>query len=203
MCDNQRPWLIMLSCYFGQWPPWMNFFIESCKWNPDVQWRIYTDCDEPENRADNVTIVPISFADYKALARERLGIPFDPAQPYKLCDLRPSFGILHEQEIAGYPFFGYGDIDVIYGNIAVFYGALRADFDVLSTHPERASGHFLVLRNTRALRHAFESIPDYRALLAQPQHTGADEGAFTEVLRAVAGRSRIIRRALQHGSQCA
>jgi len=37
----------MLGCYFGQRPPWIDFFVESCKWNPDVRWRFYTDCGEP------------------------------------------------------------------------------------------------------------------------------------------------------------
>jgi hypothetical protein len=177
-----KPWLIMLCFYFGRWPAWMNFFIESCKWNPDVRWRFYTDCGEPENRADNVDTVPISFHDYKALVRDRLGIAFDPAHPYKLCDLRPCLGFLHEQDTAGYPFFGYGDLDVIYGRISDFYGPERlADVDVASTHPERLSGHFAVLRNTPALRHAFERIPDYRALLEMPHQTGVEEAEFSRM----------------------
>jgi uncharacterized protein DUF6625 len=138
-----NPWLIMLCPYFGRWPAWINFFVESCKWNPDVRWRFYTDCGEPENRASNIDYVPIGFDDYEALARARLGITYDPVDPYKLCDLRPALGFLHDQDTVGYPFFGYGDLDVIYGNISSFYGEERlADLDVVSTHPERLSGHF-------------------------------------------------------------
>jgi hypothetical protein len=164
----------MIYPYFGRWPAWMNFFVESCKWNPDVHWRFYTDCGEPENRADNITYVPISFGDYKAIVRERLGIAFDPAHPYKLCDLRPCLGFIHEQDVIGYPFFGYGDLDVIYGRISAFYGPDRfADIDVVSTHPERLSGHFAVLRNTPALRRAFERLPKYRERLEMPDHKKA------------------------------
>lgn len=93
MSDNQRPWLIMLCFYFGKWPAWINFFIENCKWNPDVHWRIYTDCGEPENNATNVDCITISFDDYKALVRSRFGIAFDPVHPYKLCDLRPALAL--------------------------------------------------------------------------------------------------------------
>jgi len=107
----EKPWLIMLCFYFGRWPAWINFFIESCKWNPDVRWRIYTDCGEPENRADNVECVPVGFQEYQALARRRLGVNFTADHPYKLCDLRPCLGFIHEPDIAGYPYFGYGDID--------------------------------------------------------------------------------------------
>jgi hypothetical protein len=196
MSGNLNPWLIMLCFYFGRWPAWMYFFVESCKWNPDIRWRFYTDCGEPENRAANIDYVPISFADYKALARVRLGIAFDPAHPYKLCDLKPALGFLHERDTVDFPFFGYGDLDVIYGNIASFYGERRlAELDVVSTHPERLSGHFAVLRNTAALRHAFERIPNYRALLETPEQTGVDESQYSQVfLRSATERSLFVER---------
>ncbi|HKH46326.1 MAG TPA: DUF6625 family protein [Thermoanaerobaculia bacterium] len=177
-----NPWLIMLVPYFGRWPEWMNLFVESCRWNPGVRWRFYTDCGEPENQADNVDYVHLSFDDYKALVRERLGIAFDPPAPYKLCDLRPCLAYIHERDVAGFPFFGYGDVDVIYGNIGNFYtDDVLARCNVLSTHPERLSGHFAVLRNTRDFRHAFERIPSYRTLLEQPQYANMDEGDFSDV----------------------
>lgn len=190
--DPQKPWLVLICFYFGRWPPWINFFVESCKWNPQVHWRIYTDCGEPENRADNVTCVGVSFAEYVAHARERLGMHIAPADAYKICDLRPAQGFLHEDEIAGYPFFGVADIDVIHGNIETFYGALREDHDVISTHPERASGHFLVLRNTPVLRRAFEMIPGYAEALADPRQTGIEESAYTPVLRQIAGERALF-----------
>ena len=196
MSGSLNPWLIMLCFYFGRWPVWMNFFVESCKWNPDVRWRFYTDCGQPENRASNIDYVPISFDDYKALVRARLGITFDPVHPHKLCDLRPALGFLHEQDTTGYPFFGYGDLDVIYGNISSFYGEERlAGSDVVSTHPERLSGHFAVLRNTPALRCAFERIPNYRALLEMPQQTGVEEKQFSQVfLKLTTERSLFVER---------
>jgi len=174
----------MLCPYFGRWPAWINFFVESCKWNRDVYWRLYTDCGAPENRAENVECVPMTFADYKALVSARLGITFDPENPYKLCDLRPALGFLHAQDAADFSFFGYGDLDVIYGDISRFYGGARlADFDVVSAHWDRLSGHFAVFRNTPALRHAFERIPDYRALLEMPQHSGVDERQYSRLFR--------------------
>jgi hypothetical protein len=179
-----RPWLIMLMPYFGRWPEWFDLFIESCKWNAGVRWRFYTDCGEPENKAANVEYLHLSFDDYKALVCDRLGVAFRPNDPYKLCDLRPCFGHIHEREIAGYPFFGYGDIDVIYGNIASFYTEeLLARFDVLSTHPERLAGHFAVLRNTDRNRRAFLKIRGWRDLLERQDCVALDEGPFTATLQ--------------------
>ncbi len=197
-----KPWLIMLVLYFGRWPEWIDLFVESCKWNPSVRWRLYTDCGEPENKADNVDYVHLSFEDYKALVRARLGIAFDPSTPYKLCDLRPCFAYIHERDVADFPFFGWGDIDVVYGNIRAFYTAdVLARANVLSTHPERLSGHFAVLRNTRALKHAFERIPNYRTLLEQADHASMDEADFSEVFLPSA-KPRGFRRMIDYFDPC-
>ena len=118
------------------------------------------------------------------LARERLGVKFDPPHPYKLCDLRPCLGQIHQREIAGHRFFGYGDIDVVYGNIRRFYtDDFLARGDAISAHRERLSGHFLVLRNTEVIRRAYECIPDYQDLLEQERNMNMDEGSFTAVFR--------------------
>ncbi|MFO0930235.1 MAG: DUF6625 family protein [Gemmataceae bacterium] len=197
------PWLIMLIPYFGRWPEWINLFIASCKANPDVRWRFYTDCGEPENAAANVDFVHLSFADYKARVRERLGVAFDPPAPYKLCDVRPCLGLVHEREIAGFPFFGYGDIDVVYGNLRAFYTKdVLARANVLSTHPERLSGHFAILRNAPAFRRAFERIPHYRSLLEQPDYVSLDEGHFSAVFGRPAVRRGIGRRLIDAFDPC-
>jgi hypothetical protein len=176
---REEPWLIMLIPYFGRWPEWMNLFVETCKWNPGVRWRFYTDCGEPENRAGNVDYVHLSFDDYKALVRERLRVAFDPPDPYKLCDIKPCLAYIHERDVAGYPFFGFGDVDVVYGDIRKFYtDELLRRFNVFSTHADRLSGHFAVLRNTRALRRAFVHIPRYREYLELPHYVGLDEVPF-------------------------
>lgn len=192
------PWLILLVPYFGRWPAWINFFVESCNWNSDIHWQFFTDCGEPDNKADNVDYVHLSFGDYKALARERLGIAFDPADPYKLCDLRPCLARIHEDRIEGYPFFGYGDVDVIYGSVRRFYtDEILAQYDVFSTHPERLAGHFAVLRNTADMRRAYERIPNYRELLERPQHVSTDEAQFTALLQAeteASGRGLFVER---------
>lgn len=176
------PSLAIIGFYFGQWPEWIEFFIETCKWNPDIHWFIYTDRGPPENRADNVLIRHISFADYKALARRRTGITADPDNPYKLCDLRPAQGHIHADDIAGYDFFGFGDLDVFYGHIrGIFTDALLDAHDVLSTHPEIVSGHFAVLRNTDALRRAYELMPAFDHWMHKPDYFRVDDREFSRL----------------------
>jgi len=176
-----RP-LIILIPYFGRWSQWIELFVESCKWNPEVHWRIYTDCGEPQNKAANIDYVHLSLGEYITLIQSRLGIRCEWSDPYKLCEIKPCLGHVHEADVEGYLFFGYGDIDVIYGNIRAFYtDALLAKYNVISTHFERLAGHFAIFRNTENLRRAYERIPDWRRLIAESQFNSVAETHFSRV----------------------
>ncbi len=62
--------------------------------------------------------------------------------PYKLCDLRPLYGILFEQEVQNYDFWGYCDCDLIFGDIRSFVTE-----DVLDSHNSILGlGHFHLQR---------------------------------------------------------
>ena len=150
--------------------------METCKSNSDVDWLVFTDCGLPENCADNVKIIDMSFDDYKKLVKETLKINFNPRDPYKICDIRPAFGVVHYDLIKDYDFFGFGDLDVIYGRIRDFYdNQTLHEFSVLSTHPERVSGHFFLMRNTPHLIRAFERIPSWKDHMSCSEHVRLDQ----------------------------
>ena len=91
----QQPSIVLLIPYFGKWPVWFDFFLISCRFNTSIQWIIYTDCPIPENSPDNVKYKKISFKDYNIFVSDKLGINFNPDNPYKLCDLKPALGFIH------------------------------------------------------------------------------------------------------------
>lgn len=174
--------VIKLIPYFGSWPEWFDLYLLSCKFNPDIDWFFFTDCSVPENAPANVKFIKISFNDYKAIISERLKINFSADNPFKLCDVRPAFGFIHELDTSGYDFYAYGDIDIIYGDIRKFMtDKTLSEFDVIGTHQRRLSGHFSLFRNTRQNREAFRNIPDWQSLMEFPQHIGIDESKFSKI----------------------
>ncbi len=176
-----RP-LVLIVQWFGPWPDWINFFVESCKWNKDVDWLVITDQRPPDNRAGNVRYRHASFATHVEFIGERIGIRLAASEPYKACDFKPCLGFAYEDEIAGYANFGYCDLDVIFGNIRAFYtDDLLQRYDVLSTHERRLSGHLTVLRNDSLHRNAFRRIRHWRRKVASPRHTALDEKRFGTV----------------------
>lgn len=168
--------------YFGRWPFWMPFFLETCRYNPDIEWLFFTDCGEPEALPQNVKIRACSFSEYCRLVSERLGIDFSPANPYKLCDIKPALGYVHADELGGVDFWGFSDIDLVYGNLRAYFTAERlARFDLLSTHERRISGHLCLMRNTTQMRELFMAVSGWQENFSSQQHLAFDEAAFARL----------------------
>ncbi|WP_278413430.1 DUF6625 family protein [Stutzerimonas kunmingensis] len=176
------PRILFLIPYFGRWPFWMSFFLKSCRFNPDIQWLFFTDCGVPPDAPDNVRFRSLSFAEYCSVVSARLNIEFQPNSPYKLCDLKPALGYVHADELDGFDFWGFSDIDLIYGDLRSYFTDERIRrFDLLSTHERRVSGHFCLLRNSSRMREAFMQVPGWRSKLSASEHVGYDEIAFSRL----------------------
>lgn len=170
--------------YFGQWPDWIDFFIESCRPNRTVDWFLIGDAQPPGNRARNVRHVAVSFDDYKAQLSRELGSDLSAIVPYKLCDLKPALPFVHADLVQGYDFVGFGDLDVIYGDIRSFYDAATLDaFDVLSSHRDRVSGHLFLMRNREELVTLYQRVPGWTDTLRTGTITCFDERGFFNALR--------------------
>lgn len=178
----QQPSIILLIPYFGQWPVWLEFFLQSCRFNPSIDWLFFTDCPVPSDAPENVRFISMSFTEYKQLVSERLGIPCNPDSPYKLCDLKPALGYVHQEHAEGYDFWGFSDIDLVYGDLRGYFTAERlSKYDLYSTHARRVSGHFCLMRNTAKMRTAFKLMKNWQQRLADPIHHALDEGAFSRI----------------------
>lgn len=186
--QNQLKKIIFLMPYFGRWPEWFEFYLESCRWNPTIDWLFFTDCPVPENAPANVGFIHLSFQDYQQLVSDRLGISLKTDSTYAICNLRPAFGLIHQEYLKGYDYFGFGDIDVIYGNLRAFYTDPVLCHNTLSTHRDRVSGHLFLIRNDEQWVNAFRKIPHWQHLMSQPINVPMDEGYFTKLLR---GRRRL------------
>lgn len=88
--------IAFITCYFGAWPWYFPYFLKSCASNPDIQFFLVTDNDKdcgciiPEN----VVIVKSNLASVKQQFDEKLNITTAIADAYKLCDVKPAYGLV-------------------------------------------------------------------------------------------------------------
>jgi len=173
--------VVIIVPYFGSWPEWFPLYLESCRYNATINWLFYTDCPIPNYMGSNIRFVSISFADYIQMVEDVLHISLRKKFPFKLCDIRPAYGFIHKQDIQGYDYFGFGDIDVIYGDIRKFFDDRVLSHNVISTLPDRISGHLTLFKNCDLLIHAFRKIKNWERLMEDERHLSIDERYFSNL----------------------
>ena len=176
--------IVFLIPHFGPWPVWINHFVESCRANPTIDWILFSDAGPPTNTARNVRHVTMAFTDYKQLVSAGLGVTFDPQRPYKLCDIRPALAHIHADLVKSYDFVGFGDIDLIYGNLRAFFDEQTLDsYDVFSTHADRISGHLCLMRNRPDVITVYRSARGWERAMTCIEYVAFDEQGFYRLFR--------------------
>lgn len=180
--NYELPTIAILMPYFGEWPFWIELFIESCRKNPTIDWYFISDCGKLDSFPDNIKYQELNFQEYKDLVSSRLSINFIPDNAYKICDIRPAFGLIHEDLIRDYDFWGFGDLDLVYGDLRTLYSTeYLSKYDLYSNHATRISGHLCLIRNTEKMRNVFRKIPDWKDKFSNQSHMALDEKAFSKL----------------------
>ncbi|MCO6401124.1 MAG: glycosyltransferase [Verrucomicrobia bacterium] len=182
-----RPKLALVNVWFGALPFWTPALFRTCGHNPEVDWLIVTDQPRPSYAPENVRFIPMTLERYNARASEVLGyrVNVQPTFLYKLCDLKVMIGRILEAELRGYDFWGSCDLDVLWGNVRGFVtDELLAEHDVITSRPNRISGHFALFRNRPEWSDLFRRIPDVQRRIEDSlTYRRVDEDGLSAVLQ--------------------
>ena len=164
----------------GKYPWYFPYFLHSCRYNPTIDFLIFTDNNDPNLvLPENVKILPYSIEAFKADAAKALGFEVAAETGYKLCDFKPAYGYIFADFISEYDFWGYCDVDVIFGNIRSFMtDELLNDYDIISARHDYLTGCFSLYRNTPFFRELFKQSKDYRKVFTDPRNFFFDETNF-------------------------
>lgn len=172
--------IALINCYFGKsWPSYFNHFLFSCKYNPDVDFLIFTNLEAPFQIA-NVHFIKISnLTEFSKIASEKLNLSIHILDGYKLCDFKPTYGLIFQDYLKGYDFWGYCDIDIVFGNIRYFITEkMLKKYDVISPHKNYPAGFFTLLKNNEQCINLFRQSKDYAHILQNTRHFCFDECNF-------------------------
>lgn len=162
----------------------LNFY--TCSKQNNIDFVYFTDSDEIINLASkypNIICHKVSFVKYCENASKHLGVDFHPQHAYKLCDLRPFYGFIHQDMLKQYDFWGYGDNDLIYGNLNVLTNQdMLQAYDVITTMSERIAGHFAIFRNNDKYRMLGFKCPRWKEHLLSSEHVGFDESDWVRLI---------------------
>lgn len=148
--------------YFGRFPSYFDKWLKSCSYNSTIDWIIFTDCHEEYDYPINVHVNYCTFEDMKVLFQSKFDFKISLNKPYKLCDYKCAYGYIFEKELEKYDFWGYCDVDLIWGNLRQFISdEMLNEYDRVGLY-----GHCSIIKNKKELKELFmknvEGVPNYR-----------------------------------------
>ena len=145
--------IAVILCYFGKLPENFSLFAESCRRNATIDFLLFTD-DTPTHLPENMHLHPTTFAALQSRVAGCFDFAITLHTPYKLCDYKPAYGEIFAPELSGYDFWGYGDMDLVFGDLRAYFTE-----DKLRKYDKfYAFGHLSLYRNT----------PENNAVYRQP-----------------------------------
>ncbi len=167
MVNNLKISIIIL--YRNPWPQWFKYFLRSCKANKAIEWLIFSENDTPEIIPDNVRFIKITAFDLLQRIKDKIGIESIIVHPFKFSDFKPAYGLIFNDYIRDSSFWGYCDIDLIFGNFSKFISKdIIEQFDIISPSADFFPGHFLLMKNVENINNLFKTAQNWKEVLGKP-----------------------------------
>ncbi|MFT8384157.1 MAG: DUF6625 family protein [Lacticaseibacillus paracasei] len=166
--------ITLLLPFFGKkFPENFPVLLNSLQNNSKVKFVILTDINF--SAIDNISNVQFVKTSLPALNHKidlMLGYQARLVNPYKLVDFKPTYGVLFNEYIKDSEWWGYFDMDVVFGNISNFLtDDLLNSYDRVFTH-----GHLTLYRNNELVNNLWNY--DYHLPEVPSFHTVATHKAI-------------------------
>lgn len=170
--------IVLIVIYIGEFPWYFSYFLHSCRYNPSIDFFIYTDNlgIETMDIPDNVKFFNYTLSIFNQEASKALNLEIEVRNSYKLCDFKPTYGTIFYNRIIEYDFWGYCDIDIIWGDIRLFMTEeLLGEYDIISARHDYLTGCFALYRNNESMRTLFKQSKDYVKVFLSKEYSFFDE----------------------------
>lgn len=153
---------IMITPYFGHFPEWMDKFTLPPEYD---------------------LLLDVDLEQFKKRVKQKLGIDY-PGEfgTGKVWDFRPALGLLYEDEIKEYDFWGTCDFDMVFGDVDKWFDdETLSKLDIWSNHHDYICGPWTLYRNCELVNKLFMQHPQWKEKLLTVEPNGWVENEFSRV----------------------
>lgn len=144
--------IAFIICWFGKLPDYLPIWIKSCSYNNEYDFLLFTDDNININLPSNVYYRPFTKNEFLVRVRKIIDRKSKLSKPYRLCDFRPMYGKIFENELTSYDFWGYCDVDMVFGKIKNFL----ENEDFLDYEAIFNGGHFTLIKNNVKMNNLYK-----------------------------------------------
>jgi hypothetical protein len=179
--NNNEKNICFIVPYFGKLPNYFQLWLNSCQKNSEIIWKIFIN-DKSEYRfPKNVHVNYIDLVDFASKIQNLFDFQINIHTPYKLTDFKPVYGQAFSDEIKGFGYWGYCDIDLIFGNIKkILKKPMDEGYDKILTR-----GHFSLHKNNPEINQLYRNMNEhYKKVFSRKEFFSFDEwspGGINEI----------------------
>lgn len=163
----------IIVCWYGEIPEYFKLWERSCANNINYDFLVFTD-QVIETKYPNIQIKNMSFTEIKTLISKKLKLNINFAKSYKFCDFRPAYGVIFEEYLKEYDFWGHCDIDQIFGNLDKFISN-----SIFETYEKiNHNGHFVLYKNNEKMNNLYKcagAVFNYKEVFQNEENYAFDE----------------------------
>ena len=168
--------ICLITCYMGPLPNYFSYFISSCRKNKDIHFVVISDSVEESKNIDNVQLIKLNLSQLSELSSLKLQTTVKVANAWKINEYKPAFGVIFDDIVKDYDFWGWCDLDIIWGNVRSFLTSdLLNKYDVIVPKDKWTAGHFTLFRNNNNNNNLFRLNEDVIALFNSEKYYAFEE----------------------------
>ncbi len=168
--------ICLITCYMGPLPNYFGYYVASCKKNPTIDFIVINDSIFESYIDKNISFIKMNLEELNHYSSHQLNTTIKLANAWKINELKPLFGNILKEHIAGYDFWGWCDLDIIWGNLRHFLNeSVLSEFDAFTTKEFWSAGHFTLFKNNELCNNLYKRYPEIIALLNDPTYFAFEE----------------------------
>jgi hypothetical protein len=177
--------LKLIQLWIGEIPDYFWFHYETTKNLKDVEFLVFTDSNLVID-SQNYTIIPITKDEIEMKISSMLNFNYKIINFRKINDLKSCLGEMFEGYLYDCDFFGFYDIDTLFGDFQKWIFPHTNDYDVISfadrIHHNRLCGPFTIFRNTYENRRLYRNrIDEFLNALNQEGVAAFEEHQLSQI----------------------
>ena len=159
--------------YFGRLPYYFPLWMHTASYSKRFDFWILTNDNSISSIAKNIKIINQNFEDFVQKIQSKFDFQLGLTAHRKLCDFKPCYGYIFEEGITQYDYWGFCDIDLLWGDIDNLV-PLEEGYDKLYVH-----GHMTLMKNTTEMNRLFmqpvNGYDNYQNILSAENNCIFDE----------------------------
>lgn len=180
--------ILLIQVWIGKIPDYFWFHYETTKNLKGFDFLFYTDQKDLKIDSANYKVKYIDKEIIQTKINDVLGQEIQIKNNKKISDLKSSYGDIFKEDLDGYDFFGFYDIDTLFGDINSWISDYLDEYEIISfgdsVFHNRISGPFIIMKNSQKMRELYKLNKENFIDCFKNEDVNAwDEHAFFEIVK--------------------